>query len=96
MLDLNIERDEKGFGRWEQLIDTTSIYKLLYTFQIIESFMEEGGDEEEIREIKEEKKDDKKDDKKDAKAKEPENEPIDKPEEEKKAVAEVVLSPEEL
>lgn len=44
VLNLNVERNENGEYNWDSLIDTKSIFKLLYMFQIIESLIEEGGE----------------------------------------------------
>lgn len=46
ILNLNVQKNEHGKYVWDSLIDTKSIFKLLYMFQIIESLMEEGGDNE--------------------------------------------------
>ena len=45
ILSLNIEKNDQGEYDWDTLIDTKSIFKLLYMFQIVESLIEEGGDE---------------------------------------------------
>jgi hypothetical protein len=44
ILNLNVEKKENGEYNWDSLIDTNSIFKLLYMFQIIESLIEEGGE----------------------------------------------------
>ena len=49
ILNLNVTKKDDGEYDWESLFDTKSIFKLLYTFQIIESLIEEGsGAEQEI------------------------------------------------
>lgn len=46
---------------WDKFFDSQSVYKLLYTLQIIEAVMEEGeGEDERIKIIKEEEKQNKK------------------------------------
>jgi len=44
IMHLNVDKNEKGEYDWDSLIDTKSIFKLLYMFQIIESLIEEGGE----------------------------------------------------
>ena len=44
ILNLNIQKNDQGEYDWDTLIDTKSIFKLLYMFQIVESLIEEGGD----------------------------------------------------
>jgi hypothetical protein len=44
ILNLNVDKHENGEYNWDSLIDTKSIFKLLYMFQIIESLIEEGGE----------------------------------------------------
>ena len=46
ILTLNVEKNQAGEYDWDTLIDTKSIFKLLYMFQIIESLIEEGGENE--------------------------------------------------
>lgn len=46
ILSLKVEKGENGEYNWDSLIDTKSIFKLLYMFQIIESLIEEGGENE--------------------------------------------------
>jgi hypothetical protein len=54
---MEVPKDEHGSHQWEEFMDTGSIFKLLYSFQIIESLIEEGGEaEEEIVKIYFEKK----------------------------------------
>jgi hypothetical protein len=44
IVKLNVEKDNNGKANWDSLIDTKSIFKLLYMFQIVESLIEEGGE----------------------------------------------------
>ena len=46
ILNLKVEKNASGDYDWDSLIDTKSIFKLLYMFQIIESLIEEGGENE--------------------------------------------------
>jgi len=46
IMTLNVEKKADGEYNWDSLIDTKSIFKLLYMFQIIESLIEEGGEDE--------------------------------------------------
>jgi len=46
ILNLNIQKGEDGKYNWDSLVDTKSTFKLLYMFQIIESLIEEGGENE--------------------------------------------------
>lgn len=45
ILNLDVSKSATGEYEWDSLIDTKSIFKLLYMFQIIESLIEEGGDD---------------------------------------------------
>jgi hypothetical protein len=46
ILSLNVAKKDNGEYDWDTLIDTHSIFKLLYMFQLIESLIEEGGEDE--------------------------------------------------
>lgn len=44
ILDLQLTKDGSNNVEWDKFIDSSSIYKLLYNFQIIESLMEEDSE----------------------------------------------------
>ena len=44
VLQLKTAADESGKINWSVFFDNNSVYKLLYTLQIIEAVMEEGED----------------------------------------------------